>query len=354
MKNMKTLTIVASLVSLSLFAQTNIEKLPSFYDQSEGNKVISVDMVGDGIDPIVLYTTYNHNEIKCKTWDGQEWVAYGAFPAIEKRGYVNIELYKGNAYALVQAGEGWSLFERKNNSEKWVVFGNAEFAESSVFATPTLTFIEGNPIVYERHYREDKVTMYKYQNGKFYNLAGVGQLTDVSDDFRMVSNQDDKMVMAWTTSDKGDLKLFEINKSGEETTEKTITKGLKTKEIKEIQDLFYHKGSLFLYYLNSSWELQVAKYNESSAKWEMNKTTEVIDGLGFYQANDLSFVSKSRENDLPVFYKYNVTTWAPGIEVGTEKIFHGREVKLAEGLGEYYLLNFNAKGGTIIQKFTLD
>lgn len=351
---MKNITIIASLVSFSMFGQTSVEKLPSFYDQSEGNKVIAVDMVGDGIDPIVLYTTYNHNEVNCKTWDGQDWVAYGTFPAVKNRGQVNLELYKGNAYALVQGGEGWSLYEKKSDSQSWKVFGQANFAGSSDFSQPTLTFIEGNPVVYERHYREDKVDMYKYQNGKFYNLAGVGQLTDVSDDFRMVSNQDDKMVMAWTTSDKGELQLVELNKTGEETAQKTITKGLKTKEVKEVQDLFYYKGSLYLYYFNSGWELMVAKYNDSDSKWEMNKATEKIDGLGFYQANDLSFVTKSRDNDLPVFYKYNGKNWLAGKEIGTEKIFHGREVRLAEGLGEYYLLNFNAKGETLIQKFTID
>jgi hypothetical protein len=351
---MKNTVIALSLISISAIGQSSIEKLPSFYDQTEGNKIIGVDMESNGVEPIVLYTTYNHNEVNCKMWDGQEWVAFGVFPSVKNRGQVNLELHNRNGYALLQGGDGWSLYEKKKGSEKWEVFGTPNFAGTSDLSHPTLTFIEGNPVIYERHYREDRVDMFKYQNGEILNLKAVSQFTDVNDDFTMVSNTEDQMIMGWTTADKGDLQLFEINKSGDETSQKTITKGLKTKEVKRIQDLFYHKGTLYLYYLNSSWELKVGKYNRSTAKWEMMDSGSTIDGLGFYQANDLSFVTKSRDNDLPVFYKYNGSSWAKEVEIGKEKIFHGLEVKLAEALGEYYLLNFNAKGETLVQKFTMD
>jgi hypothetical protein len=115
--------------------------------------------------------------------------------------------------------------------------------------------------------------------------------------------------------------------------------------------MFYHKGKLHLMYDGKDDLYNHFTYNESSEKWEeVAQGKESHSGLGLYMAGDLSFVSKDFDNDLPVFYKYNGTNWNAGVELGSIKIYQGREVILVEALGEYYLLNFTDKDGFVIQK----
>ena len=349
---MKNITIIASLISCSFFAQTNIEKLPSFYDQSEGNKIVSVDMIGDGIEPYVIYTTFNHNDVKCKVWDGQDWTTFGVFPKLDNRGVVKIAKNKNDFYALAQTQNSWSVF--KKEGDDWKAFGG-DLIGAKDLSDPVFTFIDEVPVIYEVHYRNRNVIAYTYKGGKFQNITSIlAGLGEVSSDFVMAGEKVDQMVLAFTQSGEKP-QIFDIEYSGSEATEESITKGLKVKDLNTIEALFYSKGKLRMFYFNNSWELQAAIFDKSSKKWEIIGQTEVIDELGFYLANDLSFVSKDRDSDLPVFYKYNGKNWNKGIEIGSEKIYQGREVLLAEGLGQYYLLHFDGSGEkTIVQKITID
>ncbi|MFT5600202.1 MAG: hypothetical protein ACI9N1_000436 [Flavobacteriales bacterium] len=347
MKNI-TITTLLFLFSFSIFGQTNTEKLPTFYDQLEGNKVVSVDMISDGVGPIVIYTTFNQNDVKCKQWDGQEWVTFGTFPKFDNRGTVVIAKNKKQFYALVQNEKTWSILTKKG--ESWKVLGTLSGADD--LSTPTLTFIDEVPVVYEVHYRNSTVMAHTFKGGKFINISSTLEgLGKVKSDFVMLGKKENHMILAYTSYDKNSLELFEINQDGTETNQKTITKGLKTKDIGTISSMFYSKGKLHLIYAGKDDLYKHFTYNESSEKWEeVAQGKESHSGLGLYMAADLSFVSKYFDNDLPVFYKYNGTNWDAGIELGSIKIYQGETVKLAEALGEYYLLNDTAKDGYVIQK----
>lgn len=346
---------IVSLLALffvsSVLAQIKVEKLPRFYDNTWDNKIISADMASNGIEPVVLYTTYNKKAIKAKMWDGQEWVEYGKFPEVNNRGTVHLEYYKKSFYALVQTGEGWCIFKRKDEKSDWELYGNANFASVHEFGNPHLIFIEDNPVIFEQDLSTKKVTCYKYQNGTYLKAGIFNELKHVNDDFTMISKKDDHMVFGWTSIENESLHIFEVEKQAGETKQKSITKGLKAREVKEIVKLFYDKGRLKIYYLGDGYALKIAVFNDTKQKWSHIETSQQISDLGFYFAKDGAMITKSRENDLPVFYNYTGNDdWKKGETIGTTKLVQGLPVMLEEALDEHYLLNFTADGDCVVQK----
>lgn len=344
---MKNTLIALSLISATVFGQSKIEKLPLFFDESNENRLYSVDMEGEGKELIVLYTTYNDKDVKCKQWNGQSWVDFGVFPQIKVPGRVNLELFEGNAYALHQGARGWSIYQKKKDSENWNLYGEERFAGTIELTNPQLIFVEGEPIVYEQDDRTDKMIMYKCQKGKYYSMEKLSALPNVSGDFAMVSKKEDHVVMGWTSTNGKEMQLH--RQDGDNSA--SLKNGLKTTDIKEIKDLLYNNEKLNMYYFDNNWSFQAVEFNEKKEKWEKISLKEKIGDLGFHKATDLSFVSMNRQSNLPVFYKYNGVNWDKGITIGNETIMPDKLVKLEESQGVYYLLQTNLSGKVMIQKF---
>lgn len=343
-----------SLASLLLFfgsfsAQTESKELPLFYSDYQDNQVYSVDMTSGGQGPIVIYTTSFENGVHVKQWKDKEWTDFGNFPEVVERGFVAIEytLLGGAYYALVQDGLTWMILKKEDS--EWKDYSKVTFHPDSVyFSHPTLSFIGEEPYVYERHYRTQELHMYENRNGVLVKQQ-LPHKDKVTSSFAAFRNGAD-FIGAYTTYARG-FKGFNYHAWGTSMKMDNLSKGVDKKDVAEVLSLEEYNGKIYLHWLDKSWDLHTAYYYEYKNMWSELEHDDPTNGLGHYFADDQSYVTKSRDNDMPIFHKFDGKKWLKGEEIGSTKIFHGRNVELVYGgFSSYYLLQFDPQGKCIVQE----
>lgn len=304
-------------------------------------------MTSDGIYPTVIYTTSFKNGVHCKQWNGKEWVSFGTFPEVKERGFVAIKHHflSQAFYALVQDGMSWKVF--KKEVDQWEVISEM-ILSTRLFVSPTLSFIDSIPYIYEQHHSTREINMYVDQNGILQPTTIAGK-EQVASDFRMHRNSMEYYGAYLSKNNR--FRSFKVYKWGTKTKSKKIKKGVNKKEVEKIIDLMEYNSKLYIHWLDQSWNLHSAVYNEYKDHWKEITQQDSSDGLGFYFTSNQSYVTKSKTNDLPVFFEFDGKKWKSGVQIGDTKIFHGSTVRLVEGLGaSYYLLNCTEGGDCVVQE----
>lgn len=345
---MKNILLLVATIFLSSFsnAQLKVTDLPVFYNNIDGNHIRSVDLIAGEEAPIVIYTTYLRPGVHCKKWNGSNWVTFGEFPEIKDRGFVDIE--NNNGYkALVQAGNIWSVYELDEKAMKWNKVSSIDFKEESLLSEPTLTFNNGNPVIYEQHYRTKELHIFSQKGTeiKALNLDGKDRIDSYFKYF--YSDKNNESVMAWINN-KDVLEIFFVDSEGE--SKKSI-KGFKKKDVKEIVELKEHNGKYFLFWLDKSWDLRCSEYFPALSKWVEVVNQEKLGMISYNVANDNSLISVSRESELCVYNKYNGKSWEKGEILGTEKTEKNKMLKLIKIKGTNYYLSSDLDGNCVIRKY---
>jgi len=353
MKN--TILLGSLLVSLSTIGQLKVSELMTF--TYSDYKVIDYDLESDGIEPIIIYsagTGYKH-EIQVKKWDGQVWQLFGRFPELKNPSSVNLEFYKDEVYAVVRDEDYFSLYKKEGNN--WNVYGTKNFATYKQLSHPTLTFFRGEPIIYDKIYGQGYLTMFKYKDGKISEFPIMRQLGDISDDFKTLSNDPDKMIMTWSSGGTDDkFHFFELTVgANNETSQVEITKGLKVKDIRSINNLFYKKSTLYLVYTTNDYTVKVATLSEGATKWEIIREGTFDGTSNHYPADDLSFLALDKERasyNSPLFYHFNGDSWDEGIKIGDKytEINYGAQMTIA--LGDYFIIYRDKSEKVVVKRIT--
>ena len=340
-------------MGVASMAQWDAEALPKFYDATDGDKILNCDMESDGMDPVVIYNTYNKDETLVKTWNGKKWIQYlGDFPKIKHRGFVNLEFHNGDAYALVQDGEYFSLYRLKADDEVWKLYGTKNFATNEQLATPKLVFLNDNPIIYERHHSKAILILFKYEDGEFRDISPASEFKGINDDFQIISTDSYTMYWSWTSTNSPDFYFFEVPIiEGYATRPSMLTNGIKAKEVKAIKKLFYINKTLYLVYSNVEWNYELYKLADGASKWEQVRQPEVLNSPVISEAEDLSIVVQDKASKLPIFCHFNGSNWDAGFPLGLTPMLAEKPSALAKCLDEYFYLFEDNHENTIVMKF---
>ncbi|MCH2043799.1 MAG: hypothetical protein MK212_06620 [Saprospiraceae bacterium] len=341
----KLLMFVIGLIASSICAQIQTTDLPSFYNKSDG-MIRSVDLGAHHGNPVVIYTTYLRKGVHCKKWNGAEWEILGEFPEIKDRGYVNIEDQNG-LKALVQSGENWLIYELDETTQKWTKQASIDLSGNEVLSDPTFVFNNGNPFVYEHHYRTGELNIFAKKGDKIEEVSLDNKDRISYTFFYTYSTTLHSSIMGWL--DEG--RKPEIYFVNEESESSKKIKGINKKEVSEIIDLREYQGDLYLFWLNKSWDLRCGKYNVDLDKWEIIENAESMEAIGYTCSNDLSFLSIDRDSKLCVYNKFNGKNWEKGETLGTSQTELNKELMLIKIGDSNYWLAHDLEGNCRIRKF---
>lgn len=344
MKTLATLTFVCCLPFVN--AQITTETLPSFYNTYEGNKVRSVDMISSGDSPVVLYTTYEFNGVHCKEWNGKEWKAFGSFPEIKERGFVNLEMYKGGYYAIIQEGSIWSLFKLNQDEMSWDRLASLDDSSDHFLSRPELAFNNGNPVIYEQHYASKELRIFSLQGEQLEPLI-LSDLDKIASDF--VYDYDETLnasMMTWLNQ-KGHLEMYFVNAQSEVSNQ---MKGLDKKDVSSPLGFRTINNEIYFFWLKKNYQLACAQLDEEKNEWVISESAS-FGHLNYQFSNDDSMISVDRDSQLPVFNRIENEGWAKDTTVGKKKIESNKTIRLVLADESFFMLAFDLEGNTIVQTF---
>jgi len=335
-----TLFTVIILLTMVSFAQVKTTQLPSFYDQAKGGDVISIGMVSNGFDPVVVYISSKESIIKSKKYEDGKWTDFGVFPQVGNSDLVKLKYWNNTYHALLKGSEGWSVYTKDNTASNWTVLGKENFAPVDTFLDPIISFNGTTIMIYEHRVSKGDLVTYTLSDGhlKLCNSSTCIANEVILSDYNYACNSKGESILTYKIATQSELKIYKVNESAKP---KPLLKGLNPRDIDVIVNLTSKNDDVYLTYLNYVKKIKFAKLDEKSKKWSMLEFEQVTNTNEFAFARNMSFVTIPNDSSNPFFYEFKEDKWDVGEQLDITKINTEKPIILRKVVGKYYLLYFS-------------
>jgi len=125
--------------SANYFSQ-NTTKTVSFYDESNGNRVASVDIAIYENSPYILYNTVQDLTVKCNkrvlnNSNNEEWINFGTLPKVAHIGKVKLAFRNDTAFAIIETENSGVTYIKGKSADTWSYYRKNNFdAKSPAYA----------------------------------------------------------------------------------------------------------------------------------------------------------------------------------------------------------------------------
>jgi hypothetical protein len=346
-------TLFASFILLAITgsAQIKTAQLPSFYDQAKSGDVISIDMVSNGFDPVVVYISSKSSSIKSKKWDEDKWTDFGDFPKVKNCDLVKLKYWNNTYHTLVKGSEGWSVYTKDNTASSWTVLGEENFAPVNAFLDPIISFNDTTLIIFEHWPSSVDLVAYTLMDGRLQLCKSSTCIANevILSDYNYACNSKGESILTYKIATQSELKIYKVIGSAKP---KPLLKGLNPKDIDVIVNLKSKNDDVYLTYVNYVKKLKFAKLDENSKKWTMLDFNHTISSTEFSFARNMSFVTIPNDSSNPVFYEFKDDKWDEGEKLDITKISNEKPIILRKTVGKYFLLYFENSDKPVVQLIT--